>query len=62
MNRGRVYPSLGGLASKALAACATQTAHNAIKALVALGFVTKHRRVKEIETPYGRKVVQDNNA
>jgi hypothetical protein len=24
--------------------------------------VTKHRRVKEIETPYGRKVVQDNNA
>jgi hypothetical protein len=30
--------------------------------VVALGFVTKHRRVKEIETPYGRKLVQDNNA
>jgi hypothetical protein len=62
MKWGRVYPSLVGLASKSLAACATQTAHNAIKALVALGFVTKHRRVKEIETPYGRKLVQDNNA
>ena len=24
--------------------------------------MTKHSRVKEIETPYGRKVVQDNNA
>jgi hypothetical protein len=62
MNRGRLYPSLVGLASKALAACATQTAHNVREALQALGFVTKHRRVKEIETPYGRKLVQDNNA
>jgi hypothetical protein len=62
IKRGRVYPSLVGLASKGLAACATQTAHNVREALQELGFVTKHRRVKEIETPYGRKLVQANNA
>ena len=59
---GRVFPSLAGLASKAAAACAGQTAHNAKEALVALGFVTKHRRVQEVETPHGRKIVQDRNA
>ena len=59
---GRVFPSLAGLASRAAAACAGQTAHNAKEALVALGFVTKHRRVQEVETPHGRKIVQDRNA
>jgi hypothetical protein len=59
---GRVFPSLAGLASRAAAACAGQTAHNAKEALVELGFLTKHRRVQEIETPHGRKIVQDRNA
>jgi hypothetical protein len=57
---GCLYPSLETLAR--LARMAKQTVVNAIRTLVTMGFLTVHRRIKRIRTPFGIKIVQDSNA
>jgi hypothetical protein len=57
---GKVFPSLEGLAH--LARCCRQSVVTALDDLEALGFVTRIRRVRRVETPLGFKVVQTTNA
>ena len=57
---GRVFPSLEGLAY--LARCCRQSVVTALDDLEALGFVTRIRRVRRVQTPLGFKVVQTTNA
>jgi hypothetical protein len=57
---GRLYPSLEAMAK--LSRKSKQAVVTAIKVLERMGFITVHRRVKRIQTPYGVRVVQDSNA
>lgn len=57
---GRLYPSLEAIAK--LSRKSKQAVVKAIKVLELMGFITVHRRVKRIQTPYGVRVVQDSNA
>jgi hypothetical protein len=57
---GRVFPSLEGLAH--LACCCKQSVVDALADLERLGFITRHRRKKNIMTPLGLKTVQATNA
>jgi hypothetical protein len=45
-----------------LASVGKQAVVDAIKFLERCGFITKQRRTKRIQTPFGAKVVQDTNA
>jgi hypothetical protein len=56
----RVFPSLLGLAH--LAKCHKDSVVEALAALAKLGFVTRIRRLKDVDTPLGFKTVQDTNA
>lgn len=60
MRFGRVYPSLLGIAQ--LACVCKQTVVNCLALLELYGFVVRHRRIKRVPSPFGIKVVQDNNA
>jgi hypothetical protein len=58
--RGRIYPAL-----ETLARCLRKdvsTIIEAMKRLIAAGFLTKHRRSIVVETPQGKRRRQDNNA
>ncbi len=57
---GRLYPSIEAIAK--LSRKSKQAVITAIRALEHMGFLTVHRRLKWIQTPYGRRVVQDSNA
>jgi hypothetical protein len=57
---GRLYPSLETMAK--LSRKSKQAVVTAIKVLELMGFITVHRRLKRIQTPYGLRVVQDSNA
>jgi hypothetical protein len=57
---GRVFPSLEGLAH--LARCCRASVATALDDLELLGFVTRIRRVRRVQTPLGFKVVQVTNA
>jgi hypothetical protein len=57
---GKVYPSYETLAE--LTQYGQRAIIYAMKRLERFGFVTIHRRCKWIETPYGRRLVQDSNA
>ena len=57
---GRVYPSLVGLGH--LAMCCKQSVVDALAELEKLGFVTRIRRLGQVDTPLGFKTVQDTNA
>jgi hypothetical protein len=57
---GKVYPSYETLAE--LTQYCQRAIIYAMKRLEQFGFVTIHRRCKWIETPYGRRLVQDSNA
>jgi RIO-like serine/threonine protein kinase len=57
---GRLYPSLEAMAT--LSRKSKQAVVTAIKVLERMGFITVHRRVKRIQTPYGVRCVQDSNA
>jgi hypothetical protein len=56
----RVYPSLVGLAY--LAMCCKQSVVDALAELQKLGFVTRIRRLKQVDTALGFKTVQTTNA
>ena len=57
---GRVFPSLEGL--RHLAMLCKQSVVDALAGLEALGFVTRIRRLKQVETPLGFRTVQNTNA
>jgi hypothetical protein len=57
---GRVFPSLEGLAH--LAMCCKQSVVTALADLERLGFVTRIRRVRRVDTPLGFRTVQITNA
>jgi hypothetical protein len=57
---GKVFPSLEGLAH--LARCCRASVATALDDLELLGFVTRIRRVRRVQTPLGFKVVQVTNA
>jgi hypothetical protein len=57
---GRLYPSLEAIAK--MSRKSKQAIVAAIKVLERMGFITIHRRVKRIQTPFGVRVVQDSNA
>jgi hypothetical protein len=57
---GRLYPSLEVIAK--LSRKSKQAIVTAIKVLERMGFITIHRRVKRIKTPFGVRVVQDKRA
>jgi hypothetical protein len=57
---GRVFPSLEGLAY--LARFCRQSVMTALDDLEVLGFITRIRRVRRVQTPLGFKVVQVTNA
>jgi hypothetical protein len=57
---GRVFPSLEGLAH--LAMCCKQSVVTAIAELERLGFVTRIRRIRRVDTPLGFRTVQITNA
>jgi hypothetical protein len=57
---GKVFPSLEGLAH--LARCCKQSVVTALDDLELLGFVTRIRRIRRVQTPLGFKVVQITNA
>jgi hypothetical protein len=56
----RVYPSLVGLAH--LAMCCKQSVVDALAELQKLGFVTRIRRLRTVDTALGFKTVQTTNA
>jgi hypothetical protein len=58
-DNGRVYPSYATLAR--LAQYSERAIIYAMKKLERYGFITIIRRCKWIETPYGRRLVQDSN-
>ena len=57
---GRVYPSLVGLGHLAL--CCKDSVVDALAELEKLGFVTRIRRLKQVDTALGFKTVQATNA
>jgi hypothetical protein len=57
---GRVFPSLEGLAH--LAMCCKQSVVTAIADLERLGFVTRLRRIRQVQTPLGFTTRQITNA
>jgi hypothetical protein len=57
---GQLYPSLEAIAK--LSRKSKQAVVTAINVLELMNFITVHRRVKRIQTPYGLRVVQDSNA
>lgn len=57
---GRLYPSLETIA--VLSRKSKQAVCQALKVLEHMGFLTIHKRVKRVQTPYGARVVQDSNA
>ena len=57
---GRIFPDYDTLA--AMLRKGPETIIEAMKRLIACGFVTKHRRSKMITTPQGARRVQDSNA
>ena len=57
---GRVFPSIVGLAY--LARCCPKSVSTALNDLEALGFLTRHRRLKRVMTPLGFRVEQISNA
>jgi hypothetical protein len=57
---GRIFPSYETLAYALRKN--PETVVEAMKRLIAAGFVTKHRRSKKIGTPQGERRVQDSNA
>src|SRR5262249_38441415 len=57
---GRVFPSLEGLAH--LAMCCKQSVVTAIADLERLGFVTRIRRIRQVQTPLGFTTRQITNA
>src|SRR5262245_22448236 len=57
---GRVFPSLEGLAH--LAMCCKQSAVTALADLERLGFVTRIRRLRQVQTPLGFTTRQITNA
>jgi hypothetical protein len=57
---GELYPSYETLA--VLCRKSRQAVITAIKVLERMGFITVHRRIKRINTPFGLRVVQDSNA
>jgi len=57
---GRVHPSLTGLAH--ISMCCRASVVNALADLERLGFVTRIRRLRMIETPLGFETVQECNA
>lgn len=59
-NDGKLYPSYETLA--VLARKSIQAVVTAIKVLERMGFVTVHKRIKRVQTPFGPRVVQDSNA
>jgi hypothetical protein len=56
----RVFPSLEGLTH--LARCCNQSVVTALDDLERLGFVTRIRRTRPVQTPLGFRVVQITNA
>jgi DNA-binding MarR family transcriptional regulator len=56
----RLFPSLKGLAY--LARCSPAAVSTALDQLEAIGFITRHRRLKRVMTPLGFKIVQNTNA
>ena len=57
---GRVFPSLKGLAH--LEMCCPQSVVTALADLERLGFVTRMRRIRQVQTPLGFRTVQITNA
>ena len=57
---GRVFPSLEGLAH--LAMCCKQSVVTALADLERLGFITRIRRIRQINTPLGFTIRQITNA
>jgi hypothetical protein len=57
---GQLFPSYETLA--VLTRKSKQAVITAMKVLEAIGFVTIHKRIKRIATPFGPRVVQDSNA
>ncbi len=57
---GRLYPSYETLA--VLSRKSKQAIITAMQVLERMGFVTIHKRIKRIQTPFGPRVVQDSNA
>jgi hypothetical protein len=57
---GRLYPSIEAIAK--LSRKSKQAVITAIRVLEHMGFLTVHKRLKWIQTPYGRRAVQDSNA
>ena len=57
---GRVFPSLEGLAH--LAMCCKQSVVTALADLERLGFVTRIRRLRQVQTPLGFTTRQITNA
>jgi len=57
---GRVFPSLEGLAY--LAMCCKQSVVTALDDLERLGFVTRIRRLRQVQTPLGFRTEQITNA
>ena len=59
-SKGRLFPSYDHLARLCL--MSRNTVIKAMQKLVLFGFVTRHRRIKRVQTPLGMRVVQDSNA
>src|SRR5437016_9914033 len=57
---GRLYPSYETLA--VLSRKSRRAIVNAMQVLERMGFVTIHKRIKRIKTPFGPRVVQESNA
>jgi hypothetical protein len=57
---GRLYPSYETLA--VLSRKSKQAVVTAMQVLERMGFVTIHKRIKRVQTPFGQRVVQDSNA
>jgi hypothetical protein len=59
-HNGRLYPSYDTLAL--LARMSRATVVKAMKVLVAMGFITLHRRIMRVMTAFGARLVQASNA
>lgn len=55
----RLFPSLECIGR--MAQCCKQSVVTALKVLEGLGFITRHRRLRMVETALGRKAEQDTN-
>lgn len=59
-NDGKLFPSYETLA--VLCRKSVQAVVTAIQKLAGMGFITIHKRIKRVSTPFGQRVVQDSNA